>query len=64
MLHRNILLPVFALLWSSWAAAQPPQQPPAPQVQSPEILEGNKVAFRILAPKAANQGISNTASTG
>jgi enterochelin esterase family protein len=60
MLHRNILLSAFALLWSSWAAAQPPQQPPAPQVQSPEILEGNKVAFRILAPKAAEVRLIGT----
>lgn len=60
MPHRSALLPAFALLFSFAAPAQPPQGPPAPQVQSPEILEGNKVAFRILAPKAAEVRLVGT----
>lgn len=59
MQYRTALLPAAALLFS-FAAAQPPQGPPQPQVQSPEILQGNKVAFRILAPKASEVRLVGT----
>lgn len=60
MLHRPVLLPAFALMFAFAVSAQPPQAPPAPQVQSPEILDGNKVAFRILAPKASEVRLVGT----
>jgi len=44
---------VFAVVFFATAVAQPPQAPAVPQVQSPELLEGNRVAFRIYAPKAS-----------
>lgn len=59
MLYRSALLPAFALA-CSLAFAQPPQGPPQPQVQSPQLLEGGKVAFRILAPKASEVRLIGT----
>lgn len=40
--------------------AQPPQQPAVPQVASPELLDGNRVAFRIYAPKASEVRLIGT----
>ncbi|MGB9611025.1 MAG: alpha/beta hydrolase-fold protein [Bryobacteraceae bacterium] len=55
LLFSAILPASLALL-----CAQPPQQPAVPQVASPELLDGNRVAFRIYAPKASEVRLIGT----
>ena len=59
MSRRYILLFASAFLLLQTAPGQP-QGPAVPAVQSPELLEGNRVAFRIYAPKAAEVRLIGT----
>ncbi|MCX7604155.1 MAG: alpha/beta hydrolase-fold protein [Bryobacteraceae bacterium] len=60
MPNRRALFASILLALPLPVAAQPPQQPAIPQFVSPELLEGNRVAFRIHAPKASEVRLIGT----
>ncbi len=60
MSRRFLLLSALAFAFLPAALAQPPQGQAPPRFESPELLEGGKVAFRIYAPKASEVRLIGT----
>jgi enterochelin esterase-like enzyme len=62
---QEVMVAIFSLLagaalFGNGMAQERPQPSPAPVVNSPEVLPGGRVVFRLLAPKAETVGLQAT----